>query len=69
MEFHERWFSSSQILDPQIALDAWDDVNQYELFKARSRESEVICTSVTITESPNSEELLKRSRERLITLI
>ena len=32
-DFHEKGFAYVQIFDPQIALDAWDDVDQYELHK------------------------------------
>ena len=53
-DFHEKGFAYVKMFDPQIALDAWDDINQYELHKCVSEKTSRSYNVMTRPRTPKS---------------
>ena len=51
-DFHEKGFAYVKMFDPQIALDAWDDINQYELHKCVSEKTSRSYNVITLPRTP-----------------
>ena len=39
-DYHDKGFACVRLFDPEIALDAWDDIDQYELHKLLNDQSD-----------------------------
>lgn len=53
-DFHEKGFAYVKMLDSQIALDAWDEINQYELHKCFSGKTSRSYNVITPPRAPKS---------------